>query len=183
MIEFLEEAHIYLVNGVIVPSITTILSATIFKDKYGNVPPHILKQAAEFGTGVHKAVATGSWLPLDDKQYEVYLRYLKLVKKANIKPTAHEQIVHYGLLYAGTYDMEALIYDEDSLVDVKTTYYLDREYLSWQLSMYELAKGKTFKKLYAIWLPKRKDAELVEIERKSKEEIMNLLEVYYEQLK
>jgi hypothetical protein len=183
MIEFIEETHTYLVNGIIVPSITTILSATLFKDKYGNVPPHILKRAAEFGTGVHKAIETGEWLPLDDKQYEVYMRYLKLVKRANIKPLAHEKIVSYETLYCGTYDMEAIIDGDMSLVDIKTTYNLDREYLSWQLSFYELATGKQFEKLYCIWLPKRKGAELVEIERKSKEDIMKLLEVYYEQSK
>jgi hypothetical protein len=77
--------------------------------------------------------------------------------------------------------MEAIIDGDMSLVDIKTTYKLDREYLSWQLSFYELATGKQFEKLYCIWLPKRKGAELVEIERKSKEDIMKLLEVYYEQ--
>lgn len=180
MIEFIEETHTYLLNGVIIPSVSTILSATLFKDKYGNVPPHILKRAAEFGTGVHKAIETGDWLPLDDKQYEVYMRYLKLVKRANIKPLAHEKIVSYETLYCGTYDMEAIIDGDMSLVDIKTTYSLDREYLSWQLSMYELATGKQFDKLYAIWLPKRKGAELVEIERKLPQEIEWLLKKYKE---
>jgi len=78
---------------------------------------------------------------------------------------------------------EEIIVDDDievSLADAKTTYNLDLEYISWQLSMYELAKGKQFKKLYAIWLPKRKPAQLVEVERKSKEEIQWLIKKYKE---
>ena len=180
MIEFIADSHTYLVDGVIVPSVSTILSATIFKDKYKDVSPHVLAKAAEFGTGVHLAVETGEWLHLDDKQYQVYQNYLELVRIENIEPYAHEQIVHYGLEYAGTFDMEAVIKGLYCLCDVKTTYNLDREYLSWQLSMYELASGKRFDKLYAIWLPKRKGAELVEIERKTEQQIKELLEVYYE---
>jgi hypothetical protein len=80
--------------------------------------------------------------------------------------------------------MIAMIQSFNSLTDVKTTYHLDREYLSWQLSMYERAYMKLynkpqFDKLYCIWLPKRKGAELVEIERKSEQEIIELIEVYY----
>jgi hypothetical protein len=50
--------------------------------------------------------------------------------------------------------------------------------------MYERAYMKLynkpqFDKLYCIWLPKRKGAELVEIERKSEEQIKELIEVYY----
>ena len=52
---------------------------------------------------------------------------------------------------------------------------LDEEYLSWQLSMYELAYGKKFDKLYAIWLPKGGIAKLVEIKRKNKKEIEKII--------
>ena len=79
-----------------------------------------------------------------------------------------------GLECAGTYDMEAVIDGVECLVDIKTTYKLDREYLSWQLSMYELAKGKRFDKLVAIWVNKKGDAELVDIERKTEQQIKEL---------
>jgi hypothetical protein len=178
MIEFLKESHQYLVDGILVPSVSTILAKTIFKDKYSKVPSFVLERAAEFGTAIHKAIEDSDWLDLNDEQYQVYLRYLKLVKMANIEPTAHEQVVAYKTLFAGTFDMEAFIDSEDSLVDIKTTYNLDIEYLSWQLSMYELAKGKQYKRLYVIWLPKRKGAELIEIPRKSETEIMELIQLY-----
>jgi len=179
-IEFIKETHTYLVNGIIVPSVSTILSATIFKDKYANVPPFVLKRAAQFGTGVHEAIENGEWLGLDDVQYKVYQNYLKLLKTHNIVELDHEQIVHYGYDYAGTFDLVIKIDENYCIADVKTTYNLDTEYISWQLSMYELAKGKTYDKLYAIWLPKRKGAELVEVERKSKEDILRLVAEYNE---
>jgi hypothetical protein len=65
-----------------------------------------------------------------------------------------------------------------SLLDRKTTAELDEEYLSWQLSYYELAKGKRYKKLYVEWLPKKGLGEDVEIKRKSKKELLEVLEKY-----
>lgn len=178
MIEFIESTHEYLVDGILVPSCTAILKKTIFKDKYKDIPPFVLEKAATFGKNVHKAIETKEWIELDDTEYLVYENYLNLAKDKKIEPYTNEQIVHYGLSYAGTFDMEAKVNDEDALVDIKTTYNLDKEYLSWQLSMYEMAKGKQYDKLYAVWLPKRKGAELVEIKRKSQEEIMELIKQY-----
>jgi hypothetical protein len=183
MIKFDESTHTYTYNGKVLPSVSTILGATIFKDKYKDVDPYILQRAAQFGTGVHKAIEIDDYFGLDDVQYTVFKRYKRLCKKHDIKPIVHEQIV-YTDKYAGTLDMIAMIQSFNSLTDVKTTYHLDREYLSWQLSMYELAYMKLhnkpqFDKLYAIWLPKRKGAELVEIERKSEEQLKELIEVYY----
>ena len=108
------------------------LGATIFKDKYKDVDPYILQRAAQFGTGVHKAIEIDDYFGLDDLQYTVFKRYKRLCKKHDIKPIA-QQIV-YTQDY-GTLDMIAMIQSFNSLTDVKTTYHLDREYLSWQLSI------------------------------------------------
>jgi hypothetical protein len=82
---------------------------------------------------------------------------------------------------AGRYDSEAMIKRELSLVDRKTTAELDEEYLSWQLSYYELAKGKRYKKLYVEWLPKKGLGKIVEIKRKSKKELIEMLEKYFKE--
>jgi hypothetical protein len=180
VIEFIESNHTYLVDGVLTPSATTILKETIFSNKYSGVSEEVLKRAAHFGTQVHKAIEVSDYLHLTDEEYSVYEKWLGLVKTANIKPILHEQMVHYGFEFAGTLDMIAEVDGVESLCDIKTTYNLDMEYLSWQLSLYELAYGKTFDKLYVIWLPKRKGAELREVQRKSKEVLLDLLEAYYE---
>ncbi|MGE4321201.1 MAG: hypothetical protein AB7E61_07115 [Acholeplasmataceae bacterium] len=179
MIRFIEETHQYFVDDVEVPSVSVILGSTIFANKYANVDELTLQNAALFGKGVHKAIETGHTFMLDDIQMDVYRKYLFLIKRKNIKPIKHEIIVHLDTLYAGTFDMEATVNEFECLCDAKTTYELDFEYLSWQLSLYELANGRLYDKLYAIWLPKRKGAELREIERKTQTEIEMLLTLYY----
>ena len=41
MVEFIEEGHIYLVDGVIVPSVTQILHR-VFPEKYEGIPKEVL---------------------------------------------------------------------------------------------------------------------------------------------
>jgi hypothetical protein len=178
MVEFIKDTHTYLVDGIIVPSVSTILKDTIFADKYKDVPDFVLRNAAEFGTAIHNAVEHESDEGLDETQYLVYSRYLKLKDECGINPIEQEQIIHHHFDYAGTFDMIAEINGEKCLVDIKTTYILDIEYLSWQLSLYAYAK-QFDGKLYAIWLPKRKGAKLVEIPHKTHYEIHELLEVYH----
>jgi len=177
---FVESTHIYTLNGKEVPSVSTILGATLFKDKYSGVDEWVLKKAAEFGTAVHYAIETNEIFMLTDEQYTVYKRYLNLKKRVGLKPLTHEIRVHLDNLYAGTFDMEATIGDDMCLCDVKTTYDLDLEYISWQLSLYELASKKRYDKLYAIWTPKRKGAELREVKRRTREELEMILSMYYQ---
>lgn len=180
MLEFIEETHTYLFNNKKIPSVSQILSKTIFKDKYKDVPEFILKNKASFGTNVHKAIETDFWEGLNDEELFCYKQYVKLSQSNNLKVIAHEQKVIYKDWYAGTFDMTAYLGQAESLGDIKTTYSLDKEYLSWQLSMYELASGKQFEKLFAIWLPKNRLGKLLEIDRKSKEEIEKVVRWYYE---
>lgn len=85
--------------------------------------------------------------------------------------------VHYGYIYAGTLDMIAEVNDELSLIDVKFTSTLDKEYLAWQLGMYSLALNNDmqFDKYYCLWLPKGDLGQLVEIQPKTSEEILKKL--------
>ena len=93
-----------------------------------------------------------------------------------IVPTEQEQIVSYKYLYCGTLDMIGKVQGLNCLLDIKFTAELDKEYLSWQLGMYQLAKGIKYDKCYCIWLPKRELGQLVEIIPKTKKEILEKLE-------
>lgn len=177
MVNFIKETHQYTVDGIIVPSVSTILKEVLFQDKYKEVPKFVLERAAAFGTAIHDAIENDDTLFLDETQIQVFQNWKTLQQEHKIEPVEQEQIVHFEKEYAGTFDMIANINGEKCLVDIKTTYNLDIEYLSWQLSMYALAYGHTGK-LYAVWLPKRKDAELVEIPGKAYHEIQELLEAY-----
>ena len=55
MIDFLEEPHIYLVDGVITSSVSEILHF-IFPEKYKNVSSYILNKKAQYGTTIHQSV-------------------------------------------------------------------------------------------------------------------------------
>ena len=55
MIEFIEEGHIYLKDGIIVPSVSEILHH-IFPDKYKGIPNWVMEKKAEYGTKVHYAI-------------------------------------------------------------------------------------------------------------------------------
>lgn len=185
MIEFLEKEHIYLLDGVIVPSVSEILHF-IFPDKYKNVDLNVLNKKAEYGSKVHEAIECleqNKELPSLDLNQEFSLKqYLRLKEKDDIQVQAQEQIIHYKSEYAGRFDMIATVNNKLCLCDIKTTAMLDEEYLSWQLSFYELAfksmYGTGFEKLYAIWLPKRNYGKLIEIKRKTISELFNKLEEF-----
>lgn len=183
MIEFIEDGHIYLLDGVITPCVSDILHF-IFPDKYKGVDERILNAKAKYGSTVHKAIEC---LEQDLKMPELnYIQeasveqYKKIKTRYNIEVLSQEQIIHYKNLYCGTYDMEANVKGSHSLIDIKTTAELDKEYLSWQLSFYELAIGKRFEKLYCLWLPKKELGKLIEIKRKPKKELLRVLRKYYE---
>lgn len=175
MIEFIEDGHIYLKDGIIIPSVSEILKY-IFPNKYKNVPSYILKKKAEYGTRVHLAIQLleeqDVKIKLNPNQRASLLQYLDLKKEYKIKVIEQEIIVSYEYEYAGRLDMIAYVNGELSLIDIKTTSEFDEEYLRYQLSYYELAYGKKFKKLYCLWLPKNKIGKLIEIKRKEKKELL-----------
>ena len=55
MIEFIEETHTYLYEGIIIPSVSEILHF-IFPDKYKNVDKEILYKKAIYGSKIHEAI-------------------------------------------------------------------------------------------------------------------------------
>lgn len=204
MIEFIEEGHLYLKDGVLLPSVSEILHF-IFPDKYKSVDQEVLNKKAEYGSKVHESIehyenvltrtskeeafiSTKGILNLDINQEFSLRQYIRLKDKYNIEVLEQEQIINYKDDYAGRFDMIAKVNNELSLCDIKTTAVLDKEYLSWQLSLYELAHmamygTSKFEKLYAIWLPKRSYGELVEIERKSISELLKVLKNFKESRK
>lgn len=179
MIEYIDEIHTYLYNGVIIPSVTQILQEKLFKDKYRDVPDFILEKKAKYGSKVHSIIEKIE----NNEEYEessVYIQesikqYEEIKSKHKIKVISQEQVVCYKGIYAGKYDMIAKAGNDICLVDIKTTYEVDEEYLSWQLSMYELAIGREFDKLYCLWLPKGGIAKLIEVKRKDVEEIEKVI--------
>lgn len=182
MLEFIDEIHTYVLDGEIIPSVSDILKF-MFPNKYKGVSEEVLEKKAEYGSIVHLAIENlenGLKMPkLNYLQEASIEEYGRLKKKNNLEVVTQEQMVNYKRFYAGRFDMIATINGKECLCDIKTTSELDLEYLSYQLSFYELAYGKRFDDLYAIWLPKGKLGKLVKIERKTKEELHRVLAEFY----
>ena len=176
---FDQQAHTYHLNGVCLKGITGILSKHLFPKKYDNIPESVLKNAADRGHLVHTNCELVDSLGIVPDCEEAK-GYIKLKTKYGLTPIANEYIVTDTENYASAID---IVFGETdstvSLADIKTTYSLDEEYLSWQLSIYaylfELQNPAIkVEKLYGIWL--RKDVhKLVEVVRKPTEVIKELL--------
>lgn len=179
-IEYLDEEHIYLCNGVIVPSVSQVLHL-VFPDKYKNVDKKILNAKAKYGTELHNYIEQYENGLITQKlnyiQEASFRQYLKLKDKYYIEVLEQEKIVNYKDIYAGRFDIYGEVNGVISLCDIKTTASLDKEYLKYQLNLYRFAsKDKNkIKKLYAIWLRPRELGKLVEIEIMSDKEIKDLL--------
>lgn len=157
-LEFFEDEHLYLVDGVIVPSITQILKIR-FGNKYKDVPKDVLQKASQDGIRVHEAIEQYCQNGTDSDLPE--LRGFKFLQKSfNFEVDDNEIPV---ILFddgepfaAGRIDLAIKINDELGLADIKRTSQLDKDYLFYQLNLYRLAYAQsmpfepTF--LKAIWL-------------------------------
>lgn len=176
MIEFNEEKHEYLLDGVALPSVTTILSETIFESKYEGVDEETLKKAAEKGTYIHQEIQ--DYVEKGKIGFTEELgNFIEIVKSNNLTNIKSETMTTNKEI-AGTIDIIATMGEKRILADIKTTYKLDREYVSWQLSIYadiyEEETGEKIDELYAIWL-RDDEYKFQKVERKSKEDISNVL--------
>lgn len=184
MVEYIEDTHTYVVNGVIVPSVTQLLKYK-FKDKYKDIPKYILENKAEYGTKVHKLIEimnrADNFEPIIEavKEFDYVVansleQYKKMYFANKIEALKQEEII-YNEYLAGRYDLLANVNSTLSLLDIKTTAKLDKEYLSWQLSIYNWLGNLKVNKLYAIWLPKKDLGRLEEIKFKNDNEIKELI--------
>lgn len=197
-IEFLEKEHFYLIDGILVESVTQIIKK-IFPDKYKGIDKATLSKASEFGTKGHKIIETIGKSKMSPEMaknyvYELYQKkeinqqlficlreYLRLCSKHSIEIVVNEIIVNYGYDFVGTLDIIAFVNGKKSLIDIKFTSELDKEYLSWQLGMYKLASNQNFEDYYCLWLPKGKIGKLEPIEIKRKEIILDKLKEILEE--
>ena len=184
MVEFIEDGHIYLIDGVIVPSVTQILHK-VFPEKYEGIPKEVLNAKAVYGTDVHKYIEIINkkkpkrplayikrYCHPDMYQEESIRQYLEILQEYNIEILESEKIVSYENLYGGTLDIKAKVNGKLAIIDIKTTSELDKEWVSWQNSYYELA-DEPVEALYVLWLPKGHLGRLEKVERVDKERLLS----------
>lgn len=156
-LEYIEPEHLYVVDGIIVPSVTQVLHPR-FGGKYAGIPAATLNQAAERGTAIHKSIETYYTQGIDDGREELRnVRWLSdkygFVVVDNEVPVVIEK--DGEPVAAGRLDL-VLEQDGLGLADIKTTSSLDKEYLGYQLNLYRVGYEQTYGKkidfLAGIWL-------------------------------
>lgn len=140
-LEFYDDTHTYLVDGLVVPSITQILSKK-FGKKYNGVSAEVLKARASEGTEVHSAVEryckTGEVIDLPEVRNFIFLK-----KAFGFEVLNNEVPVilfqNFEPIAAGRLDMVIKNKDGIGIADIKRTSALDRDYLFYQLNLYRIA--------------------------------------------
>lgn len=141
-VEFIEDIHKYVVDGILLPSVTQILN-TRFGHKYDAVDPVVLNAAAKRGTAVHKAIEEYEKQGIETDDIE--LRNYKFLKRLHQFECLGNEIpiIIFGNdndvpVACGTTDMLIKQGGKIGLADIKRTSKLDKEYLAYQLNLYRI---------------------------------------------
>jgi hypothetical protein len=173
-VEFDELAHTYTLDGKQLSGITGIIKDYLFPDMYKGVHERTLEAAAERGSSVHSQVQmiiNGFPPARTDRSVEAFFD-----KMQGTEFIASEYLVSDLHHFASSID---IIDSRLNLYDIKTTDKLNREYLSWQLSIYAYLfelQNPTLKAgaLYGCHLRDGK-ANLIQVERINSEIIADFL--------
>ena len=121
---FEEASHTYRLDGLIIPSVTTLMKP-LSEAYYGGIDAKVLGRAADRGTSVHSAIDLYCRFGIIDIEPELegYFEAFKAwFKDYDVKPYATEtRTYNKSLLYAGTVDMSCSEKGVDTLADFKTT--------------------------------------------------------------
>ena len=145
-LEYLDDTHTYLVDGIIVPSITQILKLK-FGNKYKNVSGAVLNRAAEKGTAVHEAIQNYCEHGTESDLWE--LRNFKFLQKQyKFEVLGNEvPVILYSEdepIAAGRLDLVLKMGEKVGGADIKRTATLDKEYLAYQLNLYRIAYRQSY---------------------------------------
>lgn len=158
IVEYLEDTHIYLVDGVITPSITQLLKKHFPVAE--SIPQSILENARKRGNRVHKEIEDYEHLESIKEPSTELKNYVELKDKHKFEVIDVEKIVvlHKDgkVVACGRLDQLIEIDGELAINDIKSTYKLNYEYLYHQTNLYRIAHNQTYgtdiKKCYATHL-------------------------------
>ena len=145
-LEYFEDEHLYLVDGLVVPSITQLLKVR-FGNKYEHIRRDTLKRASEAGTQVHDAIQRlcedGEVSDLPEVRNFMFLQ-----RQYGFEVIENETPVILSVLdepiAAGRLDMVIRMDGQIGGADIKRTSALDKEYLFYQLNLYRIAYRQSY---------------------------------------
>jgi hypothetical protein len=145
-VEYLDDDHLYLCDGVLLPSVTGIIEKQL-GNKYKYVKQEILTKAQVLGTQMHKAIQdyeeTGEECDLSELRNYKFLKSrfgweclgceLPVIIFDDDKPVA-----------CGRLDMVGRIGDQIGLFDFKRKAALDKQHLAYQLNLYRIGYRQSY---------------------------------------
>lgn len=141
-LDFKEEPHIYLLDGVQIPSVSAIMEP-LSRAKYDGINEAVLQKAADRGTAIHNAIENYVLygivdIPQDFKPYiDAFLDWWDLAKPDAVGTEI--RMYHKLMNYAGTCDLLCYIGGELNLIDYKSTYAVSEKLCGVQLEAYRQA--------------------------------------------
>lgn len=182
-VQFDAATHTYHLDGVVLQGITGTLIKRAFPDKYKDIDPEVLAEAARKGHELHEAIQNFDRFGIasDDERVK---NYAELKQGSGLATVENEYLVSDNEHYASSIDVVLENMTGDVvLVDIKTTYTLDKASTALQLSIYkrwfeQQNEGVKVSSICALWLPNRDHTicELVELSPVSAEVIDALIE-------
>ena len=174
-VEYLENKHQYIIDGKIVPAVSTLV-AYATGNIYSDVPEFILEKARVHGLAVHDAIENYERTGVINEEHAYEVRtYADLKEKYLLNVKDMEQIIHYKNHYGGRYDILDL---EGNLWDIKTTSKFHKRNLEWQLGLYYLGMGVERDIGYCIHIPKKGKAKVYAITPRTNAECIDLVNTY-----
>ena len=140
-LEFFNDTHTYLLDGIILPSVTQIIKLK-FGHKYDAVPSYVLKRASEKGTAVHSAIERYCKFGEDSGLPELHnFKFLRDHYRFKVEGNEIPIVLFKDdvPVCAGRLDLVLEQAGKTGLADIKRTYNLDKQYLAYQLNLYRLA--------------------------------------------
>lgn len=147
LLEYIDESHTYIFNGVILPSITQILKVK-FGNKYLGVSNKTLERAANLGTEVHKAIEDYEVRGIENKELKELRNYVFLKVRNNFKCLKNEVPIVLFLddkpICAGRVDLVLEQNGCKGIADIKRTSVFDKEYVAYQTNLYRIGYQQSY---------------------------------------
>lgn len=161
-LEYIDEIHQYLVDGLCIPSITQLIKIK-FGNKYNGISKEVLQKAANKGSEMHEAIEL---YEKEGKESDIpELRNYKFLKKHykwevlqseipiilfwnfNDNRLATKEEIEEGIatpIAAGRLDQLIKIIEEKGINDLKRTSTFDKDYVALQTNLYRIGYQQSY---------------------------------------
>ena len=144
-LEYYDDEHLYLFDGVILPSVTQIIDGK-FND-YADVPKDVLNRAAERGTKVHKQIENFCKSGVDDGSTAIrHFKFLQNQYNFEVLDNELPLVIFKDDIpvACGRLDMTIEMDGRVGIADIKTCSALNKPKIAYQLNMYRLGLMQSY---------------------------------------